>query len=93
MDQTKSVYIALGSNKGDKFQYLQLAVNEIHQKIGNFAPGSTVIFTTEKDHARLMTKAEEYGIMNYPWYYVPISMEINDEINFKNQLSAYVGTI
>ena len=34
MDQTKSVYIALGSNTGDKFQYLQLAVNEIHQKIG-----------------------------------------------------------
>ena len=34
MDQTKSVYIALGGNTGDKFQYLQLAVNEIHQKIG-----------------------------------------------------------
>jgi deoxyguanosine kinase len=34
MVQTKSIYIALGSNTGDKFQYLQLAVNEIHQKIG-----------------------------------------------------------
>lgn len=77
----------------DHHEFNAAEIEEIHQKIGNFAPGSTVIFTTEKDHARLMTKAEEYGIMNYPWYYVPISMEINDEINFKNQLSAYVGTI
>lgn len=37
MEESKSVYIALGSNKGDKFHYLQLAVNEIHQKIGSIS--------------------------------------------------------
>lgn len=37
MEESKSVYIALGSNKGDKFQYLQMAVNEIHQRIGSIS--------------------------------------------------------
>ena len=37
MEESKSVYIALGSNKGDKFQYLQLAVNEIHPRIGSIS--------------------------------------------------------
>lgn len=77
----------------DHHEFNAADIEKIHQKIGNFAPGSTVIFTTEKDHVRLMSKAEEYGILNYPWYYLPISVEINDEINFKNRLSAYVGTI
>ncbi|MBT8260468.1 MAG: 2-amino-4-hydroxy-6-hydroxymethyldihydropteridine diphosphokinase, partial [Bacteroidia bacterium] len=36
------VYIALGSNKGDKFNYLQLAVNAIHQKIGSIRKLSKV---------------------------------------------------
>jgi 2-amino-4-hydroxy-6-hydroxymethyldihydropteridine diphosphokinase len=34
MISTKSVYIALGSNKGDKLQYLQSAVDAIFKKIG-----------------------------------------------------------
>ncbi len=35
MKTTKKVYISLGSNKGDKFQNLQAAINAIYQKIGN----------------------------------------------------------
>lgn len=34
MEQPKSTYIALGSNKGDKFKNLQLAIDQIHIKIG-----------------------------------------------------------
>ena len=34
MISTKTVYIALGSNKGNKLQYLQAAVDAIFQKIG-----------------------------------------------------------
>lgn len=35
MDRGKDVYIGLGSNLGNKFQNLQLAVNAIHEKIGS----------------------------------------------------------
>lgn len=34
MTANKTVYIALGSNKGNKLQYLQLAVNAIFEKVG-----------------------------------------------------------
>ena len=34
MKSTKTVYIALGSNKGNKLQYLQSAVNAIYNKVG-----------------------------------------------------------
>ncbi|WP_299366736.1 2-amino-4-hydroxy-6-hydroxymethyldihydropteridine diphosphokinase [Winogradskyella sp.] len=34
MISTKPVYIALGSNKGNKLQYLQLAIDAIFQKVG-----------------------------------------------------------
>ena len=34
MTSTKSVYIALGSNKGNKLQYLQAAVDAVFEKVG-----------------------------------------------------------
>ena len=35
MEQFKIAYIALGSNRGDKFKNLQLAIDAIHQKVGS----------------------------------------------------------
>jgi len=34
MLQPKKVYISLGSNKGDKFKNLQLAIDAIYNKVG-----------------------------------------------------------
>ncbi|NQX85517.1 MAG: 2-amino-4-hydroxy-6-hydroxymethyldihydropteridine diphosphokinase [Flavobacteriaceae bacterium] len=34
MEQPKNIYIALGSNKGDKFKNLQLAIEQIYLEIG-----------------------------------------------------------
>lgn len=34
MEKPQNIYIALGSNKGDKFKNLQLAIDQIHLKIG-----------------------------------------------------------
>jgi len=42
MNNNKNVYIALGSNKGDKFHFLQLAINEIHNRIGAISSISKV---------------------------------------------------
>jgi 2-amino-4-hydroxy-6-hydroxymethyldihydropteridine diphosphokinase len=35
MEDFKKAYIALGSNRGDKFKNLQQAINAIHQKVGS----------------------------------------------------------
>ncbi len=45
MISTKSVYIALGSNKGNKLQYLQSAVDAIFKKIGIVSKISQVYTT------------------------------------------------
>lgn len=45
MKDTKTVYIALGSNKGDKFKNLQLAINAIFEKIGAIVSISKVYQT------------------------------------------------
>ena len=45
MKDTKTVYIALGSNKGDKFKNLQLAINAIFEEIGAIVSISKVYQT------------------------------------------------
>lgn len=42
MEQPKKVYIALGSNQGDRFKNLQLALDAIHLKIGSIEKISKV---------------------------------------------------
>jgi len=42
MTQSQKVYIALGSNKGDKFKHLQEAIDSIYLKIGNIISISRV---------------------------------------------------
>ena len=45
MTPTKAIYIALGSNKGNKLQYLQTAVDFIFEKIGGIKKISKVYTT------------------------------------------------
>ncbi len=42
MNQPKKVFISLGSNQGEKFRYLQQAIDLIHQKIGGIKQISKV---------------------------------------------------
>jgi len=42
MNQPKKVYISLGSNQGEKFKYLQQAIDLIYQKIGSIRSISKV---------------------------------------------------
>lgn len=45
MDLPKNVYIALGSNEGNRPHFLQKAINEIHQKLGGILSISKVYET------------------------------------------------
>jgi tetraacyldisaccharide 4'-kinase len=77
----------------DHHQFKQSEIEEIHRKIDTFVDNQTAIFTTEKDFARLSSKITNWKLENYPWYYVPIEMEFENEIEFKSLINKYVRTI
>ena len=45
MTASKSVYIALGSNKGNKLEHLQLAIDAIFERVGTIRKISKVYET------------------------------------------------
>ena len=80
-------------NFPDHHQFKQSEIEEIHRKIDTFVDNQTAIFTTEKDFARLSSKITNWKLENYPWYYVPIEMEFENEIEFKSLIIKYVRAI
>lgn len=66
----------------------------IHQKFGKFAPdGNGMILTTEKDFVKLSQPEFQQAIDQYPWYYQPITIQIDRKEEFENKLLKYVNTI
>jgi 2-amino-4-hydroxy-6-hydroxymethyldihydropteridine diphosphokinase len=53
---TKTVYILLGNNLGDRFHYIQQAINEIEKTCGNIILSSSVYET------------EAWGVSSNPPY-------------------------
>ena len=68
-------------------------IKGIHQKFDTFARDETVIMTTEKDYVRLLSAGLMSEVKNYPWFYVPISIQLDDEVKLKSILEQYVETI
>jgi tetraacyldisaccharide 4'-kinase len=80
-------------NFPDHHQFKQSEIEQIHRKIDTFADDQTAIFTTEKDFARLNSEISNWKLENYPWYYVPIEMEFENEIEFESLINNYVRAI
>jgi len=68
-------------------------IQRIHQKFDTFANEETIILTTEKDYMRLKDYLSERNLQNYPWYFQPITVKIDNEEKFKNLINQYVNTI
>lgn len=77
----------------DHHQFTKSEIDEIHRKIDTFANDKTAILTTEKDFARLHDKINSWRLNEYPWHYIPIQMEIEDEEEFKSLINNYVRAI
>jgi len=65
-------------------------MEEIHKIFDNFARESKIILTTEKDMIRLQGKDFTEIMAKYPWYYIPIQIDINKEEQFKQEIFNYV---
>ena len=78
---------------GDHHAFSKADIQRIHQKFDTFANEETIILTTEKDYMRLKDFSSDWNLQNYPWYFQPIAIEIENEEKFKNLINQYVNTI
>lgn len=78
---------------GDHHAFSMEDIQRIHQKFDTFANEETIILTTEKDYMRLKDFSSEWNLQNYPWYFQPITVKIDNEEKFKNLINQYVNTI
>lgn len=78
----------------DHHNFVLEDLNQIHKKFDIFAQNCRpIIVTTEKDFVRLKDPKFSNVLQNYPWYYQPITIEIDEEQEFKNKILAYVRAI
>lgn len=75
----------------DHHEFTQGEINKIHRKFDTFVTSESAIVTTQKDFMRLRDKIEKWGMVKYPWYILPISIEIENEIEFNKLIFDYVG--
>ncbi len=75
----------------DHHEFTQEEIAKIHRKFDTFVTSETAIVITQKDFMRLRDKTEKWGLVNYPWYVLPITIEIENEIEFNKLIFDYVG--
>ena len=68
-------------------------IKQIHQKFDTFTQENSVIITTEKDYIRLENKLSSEELVQYPWYYLPIELKIEEEEEFNLLIKKYVTAI
>ena len=68
-------------------------IEKIHEKIDTFVSENWSIITTEKDYMRLLSFKEKWGLSKYPWFYIPIELNIENENAFNQLIIEYVRTI
>ena len=77
----------------DHHTYTDKDLFKVHQKFDTFVSDETAIFTTEKDWVKLTDLPMKESIQAYPWFYQPMSVVIDREEEFLEQLNNYVDTI
>lgn len=77
----------------DHHTYTDKDLFKVHQKFDTFVNDETAIFTTEKDWVKLTNLPMNESMKTYPWFYQPMSVVIDREEEFLEQLNNYVDTI
>lgn len=77
----------------DHHTYTDKDLFKVHQKFDTFVSDETAIFTTEKDWVKLTDLPMKESMKAYPWFYQPMSVVIDREEEFLEQLNNYVDTI
>jgi tetraacyldisaccharide 4'-kinase len=67
----------------DHHRFTASEIQGVHRKFDTFANHNKAILTTEKDFARLWHHLNDWNLKLYPWFYLPIELVIENEIEFK----------
>ena len=88
-----NAYEVIHLSFSDHHPYTDKDLFKVHQKFDTFASDETAIITTEKDLVKLTELSQGATMNDYPWLYQPISVGIDREDEFLEQLNSYVDTI
>jgi tetraacyldisaccharide 4'-kinase len=77
----------------DHHKYTVKDVQQIKTVFDNITKSKKIILTTEKDAMRLKAPELQEIVQNLPIFYIPVEVKFHgeDETNYLNQLSNYVG--
>jgi tetraacyldisaccharide 4'-kinase len=89
LEKTKEVH---AMNYPDHYNFKRSDIDAIHHKFDIFAGGETLIITTEKDFMRLKSIVTPEEMVKYVWCFIPISIKIEREEEFKALIKSYVTT-
>lgn len=74
----------------DHHDFSATDILKIHEIFGNFTDGKCAIVTTEKDAMRLSSGELKLLINDFPWFMLPISIEIEAKEQFEKEIIDYV---
>ena len=89
----KGQFEILPLSYSDHHTFTAEEIQEIHKKFDTFAERNTIIVTTEKDYMRLHRLIDASVLEKYPWFYQQISVKLDRESHFKQEIKNYVDTI
>jgi len=75
----------------DHHEFTLNDIEKIHRKFDTFAQSDKAIVTTYKDYMRLKKNVSMWGLDLFPWYFLPISVAVNNETEFIKLIQSYVS--
>lgn len=74
----------------DHHQFSPQDISGIHDLFGNFTAEKTIIVTSAKDAVRLQEKKLSELIRPYPWFVLPLEVELDRKQEFEHEIIRYV---
>lgn len=74
----------------DHYNFKPTDIRAIHNLFDKFAGNDALIITTEKDAMRLLDPGMRKEILNYPWFYQEIEIELDQATEFNQLIKDYV---
>jgi tetraacyldisaccharide 4'-kinase len=93
VEKLSEKYVVEHLKFSDHHSFSSEEIKQIHQKFDTFVERDAIILTTEKDFMRIKDFGVAENFNAYPWYYQPITVEIENEKQFKETINHYVNTI
>ncbi len=66
-------------------------IKKIHSKFESLKKEGGILLTTEKDYMRLLEFKDQ--LKNFPWFFIPIDIKLDNEAQFKKEIISYVTRV